>query len=1036
MPLRSLSNPFTQPSFPNEPVVSPHVYTIPPWQPFLQTLVQGLITRYWQPDDPLAFSQLTILLPTRRAVRAIMHEFVRVMKSNGHLGTDIGVILPTIRPIGDVNEDELLFLSQTLTGTDIDSIPPAIPELKRQFLLARLIKQWFDSGGLGRAGRATFGDAFAFAADLSRFLDAAQTDQADLSSLANVVDDNFADHWQQTLAFLNILEHHWPDILTATGFIDPADRRNRLLTAYADKLAAAPPAHPVVAAGSTGSIKATGHLLHTIAQLPAGAVVLPGLDQSMDHAAWAAVDLQHPQYGLKELLDHMGLDRGQVAPWAERSADHPPAIEARFRLISEALKPADATNTWRRAVERFETDGLADGLDGLSLIESDDEFEEANVIALILREAYEDPSKTAALVTPDRILARRVIANLKRWNITVDDSAGTPFLQTWPGMFLKQIIECVTSGMRPSLFLNVLKHPLCRLGRPRAEMRDLTARLEKVALRRLGAVIHWDTLRATIRTAYQDSRPQTADELCRFVSDLEAAFAPHLDALRAAATTAPTIAACAEAHIRIADALSRPPVQSSCDTADEPAPTVLWAEEAGEIAADFMRDLFDHGADMAGAGVHDYAEIFTAQAARLSVRKPYGATGRLSIWGPLEARLQKVDLVILGGLNETTWPTTPALDPWANRPARAAIGMQLPERKIGLSAHDFSQLTVNDRVVLSRALRADGAPTVPARWLLRLEAILDGAGQLDRIRHAPPYAQWAASLDICTDYQPEPPPAPAPPVEDRPRSFSVSDIQTWVRDPYALYAKRILRLRPLDDLEALPDAATFGTIAHQVLHDLAAPGNPPADLSAIIDNALTDIRPWADVHALWQLRLHRIAAWYMRTEAELPEHTAWLERPGSASWALDAGPVELRARADRLNLAGTGLQVIDYKTGFTPSIAQVKTQLEPQLPLEGLIAESGGFDGVAAQPVRELIYIKLSGRPTAFERRVIAAGSDAQEILTQTKDGFLNWVRTFDNPAMPYRSRPRIQLTSRYGDYDHLARVKEWSAADSGDGDG
>lgn len=1007
--------------------MSPHVYTIPPWQPFLQTLVQGLIKRYWRADNPLAFSQLTILLPTRRAVRAIMHEFVRVMKQNGHLGTDIGVILPTIRPIGDVNEDELLFLSETLAGTDIDSIPPAIPELKRQFLLAQLIKQWFDTGGMGRAGHATFGDAFAFAADLGRFLDAAQTDQADLSALATVVDDNFADHWQQTLAFLNILEHHWPDILNATGFIDPADRRNRLLTAYADNLAASPPTHPVIAAGSTGSIKATGHLLRTIAQLPAGAVVLPGLDQSMEAGAWATVDLQHPQYGLKELLDHMALDRAQVAPWADLSAGRTPAIEARFRLISEALKPADATNTWRRAVERFEADGLADGLEGLSLIETSDEFEEANVIALILREAYEDPNQTAALVTPDRILARRVIANLKRWNISIDDSAGTPFLQTWPGMFLKQIIECVASGMRPSLFLNVLKHPLCRLGRPRAEIRDLTARLEKLALRRFGAAIHWNALRATVSDAYQDTNPHAADKLCQFVSDLEAAFAPHLEAL----TAAPSISHCAEAHIRIADALARPAPQN--EASDDMALTTLWADEAGEAAAELMRSLFDYGTGTSAAGVHDYAEIFSAQAARLSVRKPYGATGRLSIWGPLEARLQKVDLVILGGLNETTWPTTPALDPWANRPARAAIGMQLPERKIGLSAHDFSQLTVNDRVVLSRALRADGAPTVPARWLLRLEAILDGAGQLERIRQTPPYAQWAATIDMCTEYQPEAPPAPTPPVEDRPRSFSVSDVQTWVRDPYALYAKRILRLRPLDNLEAQPDAATFGTIAHHLLHQLAAPEQTRPDVTALIDDALADIRPWTDVYTLWRLRLHRIAAWFLRTEADLPPHKAWFERPGSATWQLDAGPVELRARADRLNLVGTGLQVIDYKTGFTPTIAQVKTQLEPQLSLEGLIAEAGGFDGVASQSVNELIYIKLSGRPSAFERRVIAMGSDAREILTQTKDGFLNWARTFDNPATPYRSRPRVQLASRHGDFDHLARVKEWSAADSGD---
>jgi len=1013
--------------------VRPKVYTIPSWEPFLASFVDGILDRYWRPEDPLRFSDITILLPTRRAVRAIHDVFARAIAARGAGG----VVLPALRPIGDIDEDELEFSEPDFPdpAASLETVQSAIPEYKRLFLLSGLIRTWFQAEERQSGISHSANEAFAYALELARFLDAAQTDKVDLARLRTVVADRFSEHWQQTLVFLNLLEEHWPKILASLGMIDPAERRNRLIERYADYLAKGPCDKTVIAAGSTGSIDATAELLRVVAHLPHGAVVLPGLDQTMDEAAWAQVDIQHPQYGLKDLIGRIGIERACVSMWrGSEQAGGRPEIEARGKLLSEALKPALATDTWRDAVERFDAQGWRRGLEGLSILQSRDEQEEAGVIALLLREAYEQPGKTAVLVTPDRGLARRVIANLKRWNISIDDSAGRPFLQTWRGMFLHQIIDCAASGFRPALLLNVLKHPLCRLGRSRTRGRRLVARLDVSYFRRLGARVDWAAMKAQVhnqaeaesersRSAVRDNR-----DLLEFIDDLEEAFAP----LYGFPQNPATVADYAAAHARVAEALAAPAGAEEGEREGAP----LWGDDAGEAAAGLMRDLCEHGADLTGISLDSYREIFAALAARIAVRKRFGITERLAIWGPLEARLQKADLIILGSLNENNWPSTPRIDPWANRPMRSAIGMQLPERKIGLSAHDFSQLAMNGEVVLSRAVRSGGAPTVPARWLLRLQAILKGADCYDQAIAPGRYAEWWAALDRACEYRPEPPPAPCPPVKVRPRRFSVSDVATWVRDPYAIYARKILDLKPLDDLEQAPDAAVFGTLVHDILCTYVK--SRKADTSAderhalmrgLIDSRLDPFADWPQIKAIWAIRLLRICDWFVGFDEPYLHLQSWVETQGEISWPAAFAPVAVRARADRIVSTGTGLEIIDYKTGSVAAKKQVWTQLEPQLPLEALIARDGGFEGVPAAPVVALSYVGVSGKPTETGRRVIAEdAADTETLLADTKAGFLNWVAQFDRESTPYRSRPRVQYTYLYADYDHLARVKEWSA--------
>lgn len=1023
----------------------PKVYTIASWQVFLDNLVSGLIDRYWDPENPLAFSDITILVPTRRAVRSIVNGFADRLKAMG----EASLLLPAIRPIGDVDEDELIF-SNNIINTQADifqGLAPAISEYKRQFLLTKLIHQWFVAqykSGVDQNQRS-LSEAFAYAIELATFLNTAQTDKVDLAKLKNIVADNFAEHWQQTVGFLKIIDEVWPNILNSLHVIDPADRRNRMIESLANHWQATTPTTPIIAAGSTGSIKSTARLLSVIARLPQGAVILPGLDKDLDEKSWDLIDIQHPQYGLKELLLQIGTERAEIKSWttSEQSGLETPN-KTRTQFISEALRPAQTTESWREAVDRFEAENWAEGLYGLTLVEADDEHEEAGIISILLREAYEEAGKTAALVTPDRELARRVSANLARWNIEIDDSAGKPFLQSWPGTFLKQLIECVVSNMDPVLFLNLAKHPFFRCGRPRAQIRHLVNLIEIHGLRRFGGRMNWRELSRHLIDKIQDheiGKIQQADfeAAIGLLSELEALFQPMAKLIQKPSN----LSELAEAHIRLADGLA---AEAKADEEAEGKPTPenapLWMEEAGETAANLMRDLYDNGTELENISIVAYSDIFSSLAAKLVVRKVYGIGDRLSIWGPLEARLQKADLIILSGLNEGSWPTYPSLDPWASRPMREAIGMELPERRIGLSAHDFSQLAVNGEVVLTRSIRAAGAPTVASRWLMRLKAILQGANAEDMLQPAKPYAQWWYNIDRALNYNPAQPPRPCPSLPARPRSFSVSEVQKWLRDPYSIYAKKILGLKPLEPLAKLPDAGNFGDCVHQIFCDYVKRQSPAysieermALMAQIVENTLAAIEQWPHIHTLWAQRLKTISQWFIEYDLHSSATKVYVEVSGDAQWPLEAGPLSIHSRADRINLTENGLEIIDYKTGNPPTKKQVEAQLEPQLTLEAIIAAKGGFPDIEAAPIFKLNYIRLSGRAADNKELVIAQKVDkVAPLLEKTEIGLLKWARRFDEPSTPYLSRPRVQLTSAYGDYDHLARVKEWSATGK-DGD-
>ncbi|MET4698475.1 ATP-dependent helicase/nuclease subunit B [Constrictibacter sp. MBR-5] len=975
----------------------------------------------------MALARTTVLLPNRRACRALAGAFLRATGGRP-------LALPAMRPLGDLDEDELeLRAEDEPPGIGALDLPPAIGSLRRRLLLTRAIM---------RVEETSPDQAARLAEELARLLDSVQIERLSFDGLAGLVPDRYASHWQLTLRFLQVLTRHWPDILADEQALDPADRRNRLIAAQAELWRHDPPGDAVVAAGTTGTMPATADLLGVVASLPQGCVVLPGLDPHLADDAWEALDGEqpeagHPQHAMKQLLAKLGVARRDVLAWDDGRAA---GAQARARLLSRTMEPAATTAGWRTAP--IPPDEVSAALDGVMRIDAPGTEEEARTIALLLRAELERPEGNAVLVTPDRGLARRVSAELRRWNIEVDDSAGVDLGGTPPGTFLRLLARMAAEDAAPVPLLALLKHPLAAGGMDPALFRRRTRELERVVLRgpRPEPGLHGllATLASEAKLARSGERPderqrrrllasagfvrRLRDLLQPFMSLAGARYVPVEDLVRA--------------HIGCAEALAQ--------AADAEDGRALWAGEAGETAANFVAELMSAARGFDRIAGRDYPGLFEALLAGTAVRPRWGRHPRLAIWGTLEARIQHADHMILGGLNEGTWPPEVPADPWMSRPMRAAFGLPPAERKAGLSAHDFVQAFGAPRVTLTRAMRVEGTPTVPSRWLMRLDAVLRAAGREGPIGDGQRWLAWAEALDRPVGRpMPIEPPRPCPPLRLRPRRLSVTQIETWIRDPYAVYARHVLGLRVLDPLDAEPGAPERGEFIHEALDRFVRdwPERLPPDavdrLIAIGRAVFEPAMGRPGIQAFWWPRFERIAAWFVEQERlrrQVPLKIG-TERRGSITIAAPGGPFELHGKADRIDRLPDGsLAIVDYKTGSLPRAALVAVGAAPQLALEAVIARQGGFQDIAAGAVAELAYWRLSGGDPAGEVQP-AGGRKAvpAELTDAAETGLAAYVAAFDREETPYLSQPRPDLVPRFSDYAHLARVAEWGRGGGGD---
>jgi len=972
--------------------------TLPANAAFLDTVAQRWLDAGFAPGEGL------ILLPTRRASRELAEAFLRV--SDGR-----PMLLPRITALGALDEAPL-----ALTGAL--SLAPAIDETRRLAELCPMIEKL--ARGMGGAGRAD--QVWALARELARLMDDAERAEiADLhGALRKLADGTLAEHWNVTLQFLDIVTEAWPAFLAANGLMNPQARVVALLKAQARAWQDAPPAYPVWIAGATGGISAVAGLLKVVARLPNGQVILPGLSKDCPDE----VEDSHPQAGLRDLLAGMDAVVADVEVWAAKKT----APDARLRLLEQALLPATALDAqWRKPAEI--------STDGLYLLEADEPQHEALSIALILREALQIPGRRAALITPDRLLATRVAAELLRFGVVADDSAGEPLAHTPPAVFLRLLAEAVVSDLSPVALLALLKHPLAAAGVSPADCRSAARDLERQCLRGPKPQPGLQGLRRVV--GLKEIATGKLDEAATaFLLRLEQTLTPLLRLFATRATRGAD--EMLVALIESAEALATTDLYSG--------PSRLWSGEEGEALAETLASaiavldrLPEQSLSVLPGLLDALLEGIAVRSRRaLRGREESGLHPRIFIWGLLEARLQSVDVAVLGGLVEGVWPPATDPGPWLNRQMRRDIGLRSPEEAVGQAAHDFVTLAATAEIaVLSCPRRRDNAPAVPARWLVRLAAYLDG--QKQPLAHHPA-AHWARMIDQPEGGpQPVSAPRPKPPVELRPTTLSVTEIETWLADPYAIYAKHILKLRKLDPLEQGTDAADYGSVVHAGIarviaqHGAEWPANGGGVLREAFETEMSDASLRPALIAWWRPRLGLIADWINEMECNRrqgkPRVAVVAEAKGHDTLKSERGFV-LRGVADRIEKLPDGtIALLDYKTGLAPKPKDVQEGRAPQLTLEAAMILRGAFGEEWQGEVSELAYWKLGGASAPgeesepFKRDQPAIQQGAADALAS----LLARIEEFDDPETAYLAHPHPEFQPRFPDYKQLARVAEWS---------
>ncbi|WP_068116158.1 double-strand break repair protein AddB [Tropicimonas marinistellae] len=981
------------------PESAARLFGLAPGVPYAEALVDGLARRL-PPEDPTAWARVTIFANSGRMRRRIREVL------------DAGPprLLPHLRTIGDLGQDP-----------GFEDVPPALPKLHLRLDLAELILALIERSP-DLAPRAA---AFGLAETLADLLDEMHGQGVGVEALAALDVGAFAEHWRQGRAIVEAaFDHFGKDPQWLAG---PEARLRQVVETLTRHWETDPPADPVVIAGSTGSRGPSRMLIEAVARLPHGYVVLPGYDFQQPHHVWSTLDgamqgEDHPQYRFRPMMRALGLTPAQIAEWSDMPA---PAPE-RNRLISLALRPAPVTDQWRR--EGRALTGVAEATSGATLIEAPSQRMEAAAVALRLRQAVAD-GQTAALITPDRVLTRRVAAALQRWGIEPDDSAGEPLHQSAPGRFLRQANELRISPPDLPALLALLKHPITSSadgvrGPHLRWTRELELYLRRHATARPGGA---DFLAWAAKTRVDDGRRGWAEWLAHLLDSI-------------AHGTANDLGSHIAEHLALAEALAMGPGgrEGESDGAGR-----LWSGRAGEAARAAMEELAGAGARGGALAARDYASILSSHLGAVPVQDPNRPHPGVMIWGTLEARVQSADLTILAGLNDGTWPDLPGPDTWLNRQMREAAGLLLPDRRIGLAAHDFQMAAAAREVVLSRALRNEEAETVPSRWLNRLVNLLDGIGAESKAALAEMRGRGQCWLSLAADLDrpearvpPAPRPSPRPPVSARPRELAVTRITQLIRDPYAIYARHILRLRPLDPVAPSPDARLRGTALHRVMEEFLAAraewhGNMEVALTRLSDIAwevLGEATPLPSMQSLWHARLMSVADRIVAGEiARLDAGTPVLIE----DWGrVDLAGLDFRltARPDRIDRLNDGRFVIyDYKSGKPPSDSEVK-HFEKQLPLEGAMLERDGFAGLGKQVLDGLGYIGLGA---AGGDRMLPMEDDTGRLPDVTWEGLHGLIGRYSKRQQGYTAIRAAQLTSFAGDFDHLARFGEWDLTDA-----
>ena len=963
---------------------SDKIYNIRYSIPFWDTLANIYLSKY-APNN-LELASVLFLVPNRRACKSLSDAFIRQQGLKP-------AILPQIVSITEIDDDELFFDKLELSNELENDNLSLISKEERLFIFTRLILSKPQDFGIKQISLA---QAFNLAKELANLIDIVCNNDLSFDKLQTLVPEKYATHWQETLELLKIITEYWPKILAEKNAIDITEKRKKQLLLQADIWEKQNTNKTIVAAGITASFPAIVKILNVIKKLPNGAIYFAGIDYFADDNYWNAIDEANPQFELKELLSLLDIKRCEIQNIGNTFNNN------RELLISEIMRPAGLSDAWRHL--KNSNFDITEAIDGIEIIETKSQRDEALAIAFKMREIIETPEKTVALITYDRNLARRVSAELERFNVKVDDSAGIPLNLTSTGIFLRLIVEAAINIDSDVAINALVKCPFSLFG-------------EDAGLFRKKAYKYETSLRTVNKNIDDEDNAFISGikkELNEFSNLLKLPKINFYDAL----TT----------HIKVAEKISSSNISDGA--------SLLWKGDEGKHTAKFLTSILNSSNVLGDISGKDYLSFFSELMSTDSLRSSHGSHPRLKILGPIEARLNSFDYIILGEMNEGIWPKADKADMWMSRPMKKDFGLSLPEKNVGILASDLCSFLGCKNVILTRADRIDGTPTKKSRWLLRFETVINALGYDISCLQKNDWLDFINNIDIPSDFFAIKAPAPCPPIEARPRKLSASAVDLLVSDPYSVFAKYILRLYPFDDLDTPLDQRDYGTLIHAIIEEFN--NRYPSDLP---DNALEKLLSLGKKHfdkmnieselrTFWFPKFEKTAKWIIEQEKDYRRSVRKVnnEITGQVSFNAPNGPVTFTAKADRIDeLKNNNINIIDYKTGKIPSKKQVFSGHALQVVLEGLIARKGSFDNISSKELEQLLYWQLGAKS-------LDINPEEDDIIDKTEDYLLKLISAFDFETTPYLSRPSPKYVPKNKDYEHLARVREWSVQDDGEG--
>lgn len=1005
-----------------------NLFTIAPHAPFLKVLAQraldGTLLGDWSREGPFWLSDVTIILPTRRAALALADEFIAL--------SDGGLLLPDIRTFGGEAADEEPFLPPH----EAPALPPNISPATRRLLLCELVSRWLKDNPNRLAidpGTPNPVQVLSLADSLATLIDDFTVEQVDPQSLAALKDAELTSYWQDCLKFLEIALDNWPAMLDGLQRADAAALRNLRLARQAETAPLMYGDRPVIAAGSTGSVPASATLMRAISQLPRGALVLPGLDTTLTRESLALLHdgakqpHGHPQYQLVHLMDRVGANLVDVEELAE------PAELARTHIVRRALDLAPETSRWHEAKAHLPDAVREEALAHTAIAVAHDEQQQAAAVALASLDAMRR-NKRVGIIAPDRNLARRIASELARFNIAADDSAGTPLHQSRAGRLVRHAVAVAERDFAAVDLMALLRNRYVHLGRSRADLSRLAHDIEFGLLRGQRPAPGIAGLNSLLETQITEERSPLfrADptSIRTLLADLDTALTP-LSALRGTSFTAAELAA---AIVATLENLRRTDADESLTDLPGAADLQRWATALAD--AHYPGPKFDFA----------HVEPALAQLmAGFSVRAPADADPRISIWGRLEARLQPADLMILTALNEGAWPEVADPGPWLNRQMRLAVGLEPPERQHGLAAHDFETAMGAPEVLLTYAKRVATGPATPSRLVQRLTGFVGEAATAAMLARGDKWIEAARRIDRAEAVpKPAARPMPTPPADQRTRHISITRAEQLIRSPYDLYARHTLGLTAVEPLGEEPGARERGTFIHEIFAAFVTEGHDPLAANAhdvlkqLAEVSFARLETIPERRDIWLKRFEVSAAKYLTFERERAPRVAqrFAEQRLDMHFKVEGQPFNLFGYADRIDALTDGTcEIIDFKTGGIPQVKEMQNYLAPQLPLEALIVRDAGFgkDDInqPACDTSALTYIRLGSNPTAFEEMSYRTPKDvglmdAVDEIFQRLQRHISLFLLSDTQSMPAALFPKPGQRFA-GDYDHLSRLKEWT---------